>query len=130
MERYYLIKLILAALITTTTGCQFQETEQPNYSSYDECVIQNAKHAKTNGTARIIQRSCLGQFPIQFDWQEIADKANMKSWKEVLQGKGFKELAEKEKQEAKNQYWEEVIKPFIRNDFIETAREQFLAIRH
>ena len=110
--------LALAAL----AGCQ----KPPAPASYDDCVLLHIHEASNQAAIQAVQQSCLGKFPPAFDWEELAKQAGRKSWTEVLKNPEFQNLSLEDKRAAKEQYWQEVIKPRIRQEFMEVAHTRFV----
>lgn len=112
---------VLLVTLFTGYGCQ----REP--ATYDDCVLTKLGDAKTPDAVAAVKASCRGKFPVVFDWDDLAKNAGFKTWSEVKQKPEFQALPEKEKRAAKEQYWREVLKPQVRNDFREEAHSQFIS---
>lgn len=97
--------------------------------SYDNCVLIHVRNAKTQGAVAAIQRSCLAKFPVTFDWDQISAQSGRKVWSKVKRSDIYKTLSANEKQELKEQYWDDVLLPYVRNDLASVAHARFIAER-
>lgn len=66
-----------------------------------------------------------GIFPPSYNWDEIAQQAGVKTWNQVLADPDFQKLSSVDKLAAKKQYFEDVIRPHVRQDSVYDAREKF-----
>ena len=112
---------VLLVILFTGYGCQREPT------TYDDCVLTKLGDAETPDTIAAVKASCRGKFPVVFDWDDLAKKTGGKTWSEVKQNPEFQALPDREKRAAKEQYWREVLKPQVRNDFREEAHDQFMS---
>lgn len=121
MRSFTLNLVFLFAISITGYGCH----KEP--ATYDDCVLANLSNAKTPQAIAAVKASCRGKFPVAFKWDDLGKKAGFKTWSEVKQNPEFQALSEEDKHAAKEQYWREVLKPRIRNDFRDEAHDQFMA---
>lgn len=110
--------ILLAILLI---GCQ----KEP--ASYDDCILINLRHAETNAAIAAVKASCRGKFPVEFKWEDLAKKTGFKTWSEVKQKPEFQKLSAEDQHAAKEQYWNEVLKPQVRSDFLDEAHDKFMS---
>ncbi len=111
-----------AVLLTILlAGCQ----KAP--ASYDDCILINLRHAETKTAIAAIEAACRGKFPVEFKWDELAKKTGFKVWSDVKQKPEFQKLSKEEQRAAKEQYWNEVLKPQVRSDFLNEAHDKFMS---
>jgi plasmid replication initiation protein len=121
MIRILHILIIISILLLST----FAKGERFNTKTYDDCVLENIGKANTAEALKAIKQACKNIHPQTFDFMQIAKKAGVKSWEEVLNNEDYIKLSDAEKKEAKAEYFEEVILPNIHQDFKEEALFQF-----
>jgi hypothetical protein len=96
-------------------------------TTYDNCVLASLSDARTPEVITAVKASCRGKFPVAFDWDDLAKTTGFETWSEVKRKPGFISLAEEDKRTAKEQYWREVLKPQVRNDFQDEAHDRFMS---
>ena len=64
---------------------------------------------------------------MEFNWDELSRKTGFKPWTEVKKTAEFLKLSKEEQQQAKDQYWSEVLKPQVRTDFWDEAYRKFMS---
>ncbi len=117
------MRLIASILTFCLVGCG--ESSSP--STYDDCVLINLSAAQTETAQATVLASCKGKFPPEFNWTEISKKSGHKSWEEVKANPEYQALSKEDQRGAKNQYWTEVLEPFIRSEFQNDGYQQFMA---
>jgi len=112
---------LAARLALSLAGC----SKEP--ASYDDCILVNLRHAETSAAIAAVEASCRGKFPIEFKWEELRKKTGFRSWDEVKQKSEFQKLSKEDQHKAKEQYWNEVLKPQVRSDFLDEAHDKFMS---
>jgi hypothetical protein len=113
--------LLIAAVFSILTACS--RTEKPK--TYEDCLLLKTPTAKTVDALALVKDACKGKFPKLFDFDAIATSAAVSSWREVALKPDFSRLPEKEKAEARRQYFESVVMPRVDPTYLEDARTQF-----
>lgn len=121
MQSFKIQLMILLVILFTGYGCN----REP--ATYDDCVLTKLGDTKSPEAIATVKASCQGKFPVVFDWDGLAKKTGFNTWSEVKQKPEFQALPEKEKYAAKEQYWQEVLKSQVRNDFRDEAHDQFMS---
>lgn len=111
--------LLIGGAISLLGGCSRQE------ATYEDCLLQNGQHAKSSEALSTVKLACKGKFPKTFDFDDVANKAEVAKWAIVASKPGFGALDEAAKSAAREQYFENVIRPRVQPDYTEDARVQF-----
>lgn len=111
---------LLVVFAVTLSGCKRQPI------SYDDCVLNHIDQAETALAVTTIRNSCFAKYPVHFNWNEMAIKVGANTWSEVTQLTKFEELSEKQRRDAKQQYWEDVLSSVVRADLRYRAHDKFM----
>lgn len=106
------------------TGC---DITKPSITTYDDCIIDNINESSNEKVVEIIKTSCKKKFPVIFDFEEIAKKANVITWKEVAISDRYKKLSDEEKVELRESYFVHVIEERVHPDFKAEAKTNFVS---
>ena len=104
------------------TGCNINKS---GIETYDDCIIENIKEATNPEIVETIKTACKQKFPATFDFEEIANKANVISWNEVVQSDEYKKHTKDEKAELRESYFLHVIEKRVHPDFKIEAKTDF-----
>lgn len=113
--------IVLLVFSLTGYGCS-KKTD-----TYDDCVLASLRDTKIPQAIASVKASCRGKFPVAFDWDDLGKKTGFKTWSEVKQNPKFHALSNEDKRAAKEEYWREVLKPHVRNDFWDDAHDKFMS---
>lgn len=123
MELTVLRILVVVGAISGITGCSREAVPD----NYDDCVLQGLKRGLSESAIGTLKMSCKAKFPKTFDFELLAQKAEVKAWSTVVGKPEFIKLSEEERAAVRKQYLQEVIEPRVPPDFVNDAAIQFEA---
>jgi hypothetical protein len=88
-------------------------------------VLSYSKGVTAPQVLETIKTSCKQKNPKKFDFAEIASSANVKSWQEVVTQKEYQSQTDTVKEQIRDEYFVDVIKPRVHPDFVSEAKTQF-----
>ncbi len=103
----------------------FASCSERKEMTYEECLLQNGKQTKLPEALVAVKSACKGRFPKVFNFDEIADKAAVAKWAIVAAKTEFVVLDDAAKSDAREQYFEAVIRPRVQPDYVEDANVEF-----
>jgi hypothetical protein len=93
--------------------------------NYDDCVLQGLKRGLSEAAIGALKTSCKAKYPKTFDFDLMANKAEVKTWRTVVARPEFTTLSEEDRAAVRKQYLQEVIEPRVPPDFVNDAAIQF-----
>lgn len=108
---------------TTVVACDDWRNSQTN--TYEDCLLQSVASVKSDFALATAKAACKGKFPLVFDFEAIAQTAEVRTWDEIVRSPKFSALDEPSISEVKTQYFNETVRPRVPPDYVEEAIAQF-----
>ena len=114
---------ILTSLLLAMSGCN----NKVELTNYDDCILANINGVSNLQAVSEIKKSCLGKFPPNFNWDELARQSGVKPWSVLVVTPEYLKWSDDEIRAFRKKFWEEAIEPNIRPEFREYAYSKFMS---
>lgn len=88
--------ILICITILFLAGCSRQEAAE----TYEDCLLQNGRQANSPEALHTVKLACKGKFPKNFDFDDLANKADVAKWAIVATKPEFVVLNDSAKSEA------------------------------